>query len=406
MDKTLLYRAKQEIEKELTDRILPFWKKRVIDGSGDGFHGYIDYHLTIDHDSEKGCILHSRILWSFSAAYRKYKNDTDLQVATRAFNYLKNYLIDDEFGGLYWSVTNEGELNDTRKHIYNQAFGIYGLVEYFRATNNEEALQLAKEIYQLIEMHGFDEENKGYLEAFSRQWEKDEDLRLSDKDMDVEKTMNTHLHILEAYTNLYRVWKDDVFKEKFELLFDVVAEKVLNEKTGHYSLFFDAGWKKESDVISYGHDIEGSWLMTEAAEVLGCKVRQNKMKTMAIKMVDACIEEGLENDGSLINEKDSNDVDATRVWWVQAESLVGFLNAYELSGEERYLKHFHNSWEYIKKYVIDDKHGEWYWELDQDNNVNKEKPIVEPWKGPYHNSRACMEAVERITKITNNYIDR
>ncbi|SDZ33872.1 mannobiose 2-epimerase [Evansella caseinilytica] len=398
--KSRLQQAREEIETHLLEDILPFWKTNVVDHFSDGFHGYIFYDLSINHESEKGCILHSRILWAFSAAYMKWKAEDDLAVATRAFNYIKSFFQDREYGGFYWSLDREGKPLESKKHIYNQAFVIYGLTEYYRASGNEEALEMAKELFHLIEKLGYDRKNKGYLEAFNREWNTDEDLRLSAKDMNVKKTMNSHLHILEAYTNLYRVWKEPLLKARLEELFDVVMEKVLNQETGHYRLFFNETWEPQADIVSYGHDIEGSWLMTEAVEVLEDRERAEKLKPLAVKMVDGCVKDGLQEDGSLINESEHGVViDADRIWWVQAESMVGFLNAYQLTNDERYLECFLYSWRYVKTFLIDPDHGEWYWKLSPENEVDKSMPIVEPWKGPYHNGRACLESIERLTKI-------
>ncbi|MDG5788005.1 AGE family epimerase/isomerase [Evansella sp. AB-P1] len=395
-----LDKVKEEVEFELSEHILPFWKKHAVDEYSDGFHDYYFYDLSINKESEKACILHSRILWSFSAAYSRYLLDEDLVVAKRAYNYIKNYFWDNEFGGLLWSLDEDGMVLETRKHIYNQAFGINAMTEYYKATEDKDALEISKKLTKLIEKHSYDQVNGGYFEAFDQSWNKAEDLRLSNKDMSVPKTMTTHLHLLEAYWNLYQVWEDTELKEKIDRLFQVVVEKMFNEKSSHFILFFNEQWEPQSEVISYGHDMEGSWMLSQIAEGLDKKEYKEKVDSIVEKTVNVCISEALQEDGSLAYEG-LNDriIDYDRVWWVQAESIVAFLNAYQLTKNDDYLTYFHKTWNYIKDYFIDPTHGEWYWKLSKDNEVDKSMPIVEPWKGPYHNSRACMEVIDRITKL-------
>nr|WP_246596209.1 AGE family epimerase/isomerase [Bacillus alkalicola] len=384
----------------MVDHILPFWKTHAVDEYGDGFHGYLFFDLSIDKECDHICLLYSKILWSFSAAYRKFKQEDDLKVAQRSFDYMMEHFLDKEHGGFYWSVDEKNGLGkDTNKHMYNQAYAIYGLTEFFQASGVEEALEQGKQLYHLLEKNGVDAENGGYFEAFSREWQQDSELSHKVHELHVSKSIKTHLQLLEAYTNLYRVWDDEGLKASLERLFDIIVEKVLNGDN-HFHVYFNNRWEPDSSLVSYGRDLEGSWILTEAAKVLRCERRMDMIKTTAVDIVNACLEGGVEEDGSFIHESIGEEVtDGDRVWWVQSEGLVALLNAYELSGENKYLTHFNNLWEYIRDYYIDQKHGEWYWQLTSENEIDTSKPIVETWKGPDHNTRGLMESMERISKI-------
>ncbi|MCK0471225.1 AGE family epimerase/isomerase [Halalkalibacter sp. APA_J-10(15)] len=390
---------RQQIEKHLTNDILPYWIDHTIDEEYGGFYGYITNDQQVNKEAEKGCILNSRILWSYSKAYQMFKDERYLKVANHAYSFLIESFIDPEQGGVYWMVDYKGHPVEDRKHIYNQSFAIYGLSEYYMATGNEESLEIAKELYELIEKYAYDQDNKGYLEAFTRTWGVDEDLRLSGKDLNSAKSMNTHLHILEAYTNLYRVWKDEGLKRQLTELIEVTLDHIVHPDTYQFILFFNEQWQPASNTISYGHDIEGSWLLYEAAEVLQNERLLERVENVSLKMAKKVLEDGIDSDGSVMNELEGNGhLDKDRVWWVQAESMVGFYNAFHLTKDPAYYNAVERLWQYITKYVIDHKSGEWYWKLDENNHVYHDFPKVEPWKCPYHNSRFCFEMIERINK--------
>ncbi|UOE93071.1 AGE family epimerase/isomerase [Alkalihalobacillus sp. LMS39] len=388
----------QEIEMELKENILPFWIEHTVDEINGGFYGFITNDLDVNKGAEKGCILNSRILWTYAKAYRTYGDERYLEMATHAFQYVKNVFWDKEYDGLYWMVDFKGVPVEDRKHIYNQAFGIYGLTEYYMATKEEESLKLAIKLYELIEKYSYDKENKGYFEAFTREWRTDEDLRLSGKDLNTPKSMNTHLHILEAYTNLYRVWKDEHFKEKVKELIVVTLEHIVSEEA-QFKLFFDEKWNSKSDIISYGHDIEGSWLLYEAAEVLEDVELLMKVQNITIAMAKKVLEEGLDQDGSVINERENEHIDRDKIWWVQAEAMVGFFNAYQLTSDQAYVETVDRIWTFTKKYIIDQQNREWYWKREANLEISN-LPKVEPWKCPYHNSRFCFEILARIKEMS------
>jgi len=332
-------------QNELGQDILPFWIKNCQDDdpaqrwAGGGFIGRMSNDGTIAKDAPKGLVLNARILWTFSAAYRFKKNEEYLQMAKRAYDYIMQNFVDKKFGGAYWLLDHTGKAIDDSKEIYGQAFLIYGLSEYYLATADSAALEKAKEIFSLIEKHCHDDANKGYFETFSRDWKAAEKAMLATGDPREKKTMNTHLHLLEAYTNLYRAWKDEKLKARLNELIEVFQGHIINAETFHFKLFFDEQWHSTNNIVSFGHDIEGSWLLTEAAEVLGQPNRATTVREWSLKMAQAVYEQGLDGDGGLFYEgKDGKIINSDKEWWPQAETVVGFLNAYQLSGQEKFLR--------------------------------------------------------------------
>jgi mannobiose 2-epimerase len=376
--------------------ILQYWRAYTIDTVNDGFYGEVNNDNQPVADAVKGSVLNARILWSFSAAYNLERNEAYLQTAQRAFAYIKQYFIDEEFGGVYWSVTATGEPADTKKQIYALAFTIYGLSEYYKASQDEEALAMAKSLYQKMEQYSFDQTKGGYLEALTQDWQPIADLRLSDKDANEKKTMNTHLHVLEAYTNLYRVWPDKQLGTQIENLLGYF-ENYMVDANNHLVLFLDEDWQSKSDTISYGHDIEASWLLLEAAEVLHDEALTDRTKQLAIKIARASAE-GLNNDGSMNYEYEPShqQLIAERHWWVQAETVVGFYNAYQLTGEQQFLDKAIATWDYTQQHIIDPKKGEWFWGRNADGSLMQGHGKAGFWKCPYHNSRACIEMINRL----------
>nr|AML27063.1 N-acylglucosamine 2-epimerase [Bacillus sp. N16-5] len=387
----------QELKNELVANILPYWVTHVMDKTNGGFYGYLTTHNKVDEKAPKGGILNSRILWTFSKAYHVFGNRHYLETANHAYVYLRDFFLDKEDGGVYWMVDHKGKPQETRKHIYNQSFAIYALAEYFKITCHEESLQIAKDIFYLIEKYGYDRQYKGYLEAFTKEWKMEQDPRLSESDMEAEKSMNTHLHILEAYTNLFKVWKSPQLKERITELIDVMLKHIVGP-TDQFTLFFDRQWHGMANIVSYGHDIEGSWLLYEAAEVLGDEKRLEKVRRTSIDMAEKVAIEGFSESGGLINEREGDDVDEEKVWWVQAEGMIGFFNAYQLTLSNDYLEAVYKLWRFTKQHMVDKHYGEWYWKLDEQNNAYLDRPKVEPWKCPYHNSRCCFELIERIDR--------
>lgn len=397
MSKNKLATLSSEVKNELVKNILPFWSVKMIDVRDGGFYGRVDGSGHVYTDADKGCILNTRILWTFSSAYRNLKDPEYLKAAGRAKDYLLTHFFDKEFGGVFWLIDHNGNMKDGKKQIYAQAFAIYGLTEYYRITKDEVCLDKAIDLFRLIEKYSYDVKLEGYFEAFSREWSELDDLRLSTKDANEKKTMNTHLHVLEAYTNLYRVWKDDLLMDQLRKLIDVFTDKIVNWNTFNLNMFFDEEWNDKTDRVSYGHNIESSWLIYEAAIVLGDETVINKVKNICLRIAEAS-EKGLMDDGSMIYEKffNSDQIDSDRHWWVQAETVVGFLNAYYMSRKEKFLEHSLAAWRFIADHIIDRKNGEWYWRVDKNLQPNIKDDKAGFWKCPYHDSRMCLEIIERL----------
>lgn len=388
---------KTEMQDVLQKNILRFWLDKMVDQEHGGFYGRIDGHEHLHADAEKGAILNARILWAFSAAYRVLGDKTYLEAASRAKHYIIDHFIDPEYGGVYWSLDCNGKPLDTKKQFYAIGFAIYGMSEYARATGDAEALKVAIDLYRCIEEHALDHEYNGYIEAMTRDWQPIADMRLSELDANYPKSQNTHLHIIEPYTNLYRVWKSDELKASLHNLIDIFTDRILNPETHHLDLFFDMDWKRGAGALeSYGHDIECSWLIHEAALVLGDAEVLKKVEPI-VEMVAKASEKGLNADGSMVHEAnlDTGYVDSDLHWWVQAEAVVGFFNIYQYFGDESALQKAQHCWTYIKENLIDNANGEWHWSRRKDGTLNLDDDKAGFWKCPYHNSRMCLEIIER-----------
>lgn len=379
-----------ELQNELIGNILPYWIKKTVDNENGGFYGRIDGLEQLHKQANKGAVLNARILWTFAAAYRTQKNPRYFEMAERAFQYIRNHFIDKEYGGVYWELDYRGNPVNTRKQIYAQGFALYGFSEWYRATGNPEALEEALAVYRLIEKYAYDSQYGGYLEALNRNWQPVEDMKLSARDANVPKSMNTHLHILEPYTNLLRVWRNPSLEKAQKELIQVFCDHIVSAKTHHLVLFFDEKWNEKSTVISYGHDIEAAWLLHEAAEVLGEAALLEKVKSVSLSIVKAAYE-GLQEDGSMIYESKGRHFDRDRHWWIQAETVAGSVCAYLISGEAYYLETAKKTWKYIREHIVDRLNGEWVWSAYPDGKQNHTDDKAGFWKCPYHNARMCME---------------
>lgn len=382
--------------KHLQTVILPFWEGLKDDANG-GYYGYMGYDLALDKQAPKGCILNSRLLWTFSTASVALNDKSLLSYAKQAYDFMPRF-EDKEFGGLYWMLDYQGSPKDTMKHTYCQAFAVYGLCAYAKATGEQEPIDRAMKLYNVMESKMRDE--RGYLEAFQRDYSPADNKALSDAKGLVEtnqvamRTMNTTLHVMEAYTQLYLVTHDKAVLGSLYKLMNVMQTHIYSKRNRRQEVFFDLDWRSLIDMQSYGHDIESSWLICETAQAIGDEKLIKAINEIALDLAASVYERAFTGEW-LDNESDRGENDPKRIWWVEAETVVGFFNAYQLSGEEKYLsaaqKVFHNIEE---KFVDKRKGSEWYWCLTADG-APIGQPIVEPWKCPYHNSRMCMELMDR-----------
>jgi cellobiose epimerase len=385
-----------EVQLVELDKILNYWINHTIDKENGGFYGKILSSGIKVKDAPKGAILNGRILWSFSAGYNFTKNLKYLETADRAYNYLVDHFFDKKNGGIFWELDYKGNPINTRKQAYAQGFAIYGLSEYYKASGIEKSLQLAQELFWTLEKNYLDKEFGGYIEALSENWEPMEDMRLSLKDANEPKSMNTHLHLLEPYTNLYRYWKNPILAESIRKLIRIFLDKIIDKKTAHFNLFFDMDWTVKSTIVSYGHDIEGSWLIAEAAEELGDEKLIEEVNQMALRMVNVTRDEGSDKDASIFYECEGGNFDTDKHWWPQAEAMVGYVNAWKITGDKNYLDLAEKVWDFIDLYIIDYELGEWLWRVDIDGIQYSADEKTGFWKCPYHNTRALIEVVKRL----------
>lgn len=390
---------RQELNDEL-ENILSYWIMNVTDGENGGFKGRINENNSTVQEAPKGSVLNARILWTFSAAYNFNGKLIYLDNAHRAYHYISKYFIDKKYGGVYWSVDSKGAPFETKKQAYAIAFTLYGLTEYYKCTKNEQVKELAIQLFTVLIDHFYEPIYGGYYEAFSKNWGSIEDIRLSERDLAEKKTMNTHLHILESYTNLYHIWPNEELYMHLVLLIDIFLEKIIDSKNGHLRLFFDEYWNEKSSIISFGHDIEASWLLMEAAEITGRIDLINKVKFVSQRLAENALQ-ALDNDFGMWYEKNKTTGHwiKQKHWWVQAEAMVGFVNAWQMSVQENFLNLAINNWQFVKEKIKDKQHGEWLWAVDENNVKLAAQDKVGFWKCPYHNSRACIEILNRIRAI-------
>jgi mannobiose 2-epimerase len=402
MDPTDPKAFSKSIREQLFGNIMPFWCGPAVDHEQGGWMAWLSNDLKPDRTQPKGLIVNSRILWAFSAVHQARPEKLFRQMADRAFDCVMNRFWDTQYGGAFWRLDDTGRVIDDSKKIYGQAFYIYALAEYHRAFGAPAALARAKELFELIEQHAHDPNHGGYIEVRRRDWsEAGPDARLSDKDMNEKKSMNNHLHLLEAYANLYRVWKEPRVAERLRELIQLFALRILDSRTKHFNHFFDEEWRVRSNSYTFGHDIEGTWLLCEAAEVLGDAVLLKQTGAVALPMAEVVLKEGIDADGALRYEgRGGKIIDAGKECWPQAEAVVGFLNAFQLSGDAKFFEAARRVWDFVENRLVDRVHGEWFWRITPEGGVDTTLPKVNEWKGPYHGSRMCLETLRRLHAVS------
>lgn len=401
-EELVIEKLSNELRIELLSNIIPYWLEHTIDHENGGFYGQIDHSNVKIIDADKGSVLMSRILWTFSACYKEFGTDVYRVAANHAFDFLKNKCWDPKEGGVYWMVQFDGSPKDQRKLTYAQSFSIYALSEYYGATGNREALEMAMDLYGTLEEKCADETHGGYHEVFDQSWNKLEDARLSDEDKNEPRSTNTHLHIMEAYSNLYRYWHTEELCARIKALVDLFVDQIISEDQTFTIPFLSETWTPKSSEISYGHDIETSWLLHEAAVLVHAPKKLDTVERICVKMVDYVQENGLDSDGGIFNEGDENGVtDERKDWWPQAEGIVGFFNAYQISSNTDFLESSERVWEFVKVFIIDKEKGEWHEKVGRNGKPYK-LDKVRSWKCPYHNARAALEIIQRADSLLKN----
>jgi len=383
-----------EFRRELVERIIPFWQKLKDDAHG-GFYGYMDIDLNLEKEADKGCILNSRILWFFASAAMCLKDEELLQYADHAYRFLRDHCMDTELGGVYWSVKYDGTVADDTKHTYNQAFAVYALAAYAQATGKQEAIDLAWEIYHTIETKCRDE--KGYLEALTRDFQPVSNEKLSDNGIVASRTMNTFLHVFEGYSGLYQATRDERIAARLREMLDMFYAKIYHPQRRRQEVFFNDDYQPILDLHSYGHDIESAWLLDWGCTLMEDEALNAKLIPVLTEMAQNVYEKAYHGNG-LFNECENGVNDENRIWWVQAETVVGFMNAWQRNPDKTYfLETAKEVWQYIQKEIVDDRPGsEWFWLVHPDGTPGWQKEIVGPWKCPYHNGRMCIEMIRRL----------
>ncbi len=401
-DRARLARLRSELEAELTGGILPFWETRTPDAQRGGFVGRIDQDGAPDPEAPKGAILTARIVWTFSAAHRAYGEPRHLELARHGMDFLNGSLWDAEYGGYRWSVEPDGAPRDERKHVYANAFCIYALTEYYHASGDAAALTRALDVYRAIERCAVDAAHNGYGEAFARDWSPLADARLSAQDVDAPKSQNTHLHLLEAYTALYRAWTCGGPEKRLGNLVELFLDRIIDPSGAHLNLFFAQDWGVVGAGRSFGHDIEASWLLTEAAGALPDEALRARVAAAARALANSVLRDGCDADGGILNGRTAGGTpDAEKHWWPQAEAIVGFLNAYALHPRRAYLEAALGAWRFVQDRLLDKAHGEWRWGVDRAGAPLPGMDKVGFWKCPYHNARGCLEGIRRIDALTD-----
>lgn len=381
-------------------RILRYWRDHVLLPGG-GFYGRVTADGKADQAAPRSLVLATRILWTYARAITSGYADTEEYrvTADQAYAFLRKYYWDSEHLGFYWMIDGANHPIQLGKHIYGQAFAIYALAEYHAASGNEEALQLALQTQWIVEHKAADHVHGGYHEDFTREWERGNVVGHHAVNQGWPKSMNTHLHILEAYTRLYQVKHDAALGHRLFDVLEVVLQRIVHSDSGHFRLFFTSDWQVRGDVVSYGHDIEGSWLMLEAAEALGDEQLIEACSQLAVRMVDAVMLEGVDADHGVMNEgRGTQSLDHEVHWWQQAEGVVGCLNAYQITGNLRYLQEAKAMWAFIEQYLLDTRQFEWL-PIAKRHVPKSAVAVVDSWKCPYHNTRACMEVYKRIALL-------
>ncbi len=383
----------EEVTKDLKENILPFWEKNAPDPR-EGFYGTILNDGTPQLDAPKGGVLNARILWTFSKAYQLFGNEEYKRMADRAQEYFIKYFIDHKYGGTFWSLHADDTPNITDKQTYGIVYGIYGLAQHYQATKNKKSLHQAITLYKILEKHAYDAVNGGYIESFTQDWQVPVQYGYDGKGI-APKTMNTHLHVLEAYTLLYQVWPNQQLKKQLKNLINIFLNEIIDRQRWHQRLFLTMDWKNLENIDSYGHDMELSWLLLEAAEVLDEEGIIEEVLSVVLKLVDTQMSEGWAKEGAMLYERNNGEIKGGLEWWPQAESVIAFYNAWQISNDEKYLDAAIKTWKWIESHLIDKEYGEWFSGLLPDGTPDRSRPKADLWKCPYHNSRMGFELFNR-----------
>ena len=376
---------KQEFYNHLTGDLIPFWNN-LYDSEYGGFYGSADSDNNINKTSPKSAVLQTRILWFYSSCYKALKDKNLFEYASRQFDFIIKYMIDENDGGIFWDVEYDGKVKDRQKHTYALAFALYSISAYYSVSKNKSAFDAAQRLFNLIERDYKDE--YGYTEVFSL----DKSVKGS------ARTMNTLLHIIEAYTEYHAAVNTAESRKALEYSLDLVRTKAYNDDLCRIECNFDEFMNPVGDVLSYGHDIEASWIVYRACEILGNDEILSDLSPKLDKLTQNVISKGFVDNGrNGIYYECKNNIDNTyRSWWVMSEAIVALVHRYNLYKDKQSIYLAENVWDYVKKYFIS-PHGEWHTQVDEKGEAIKSRSgLCGAWKCPYHNGRMCLELMEML----------
>ncbi len=400
MDTHEIRRFSDRVRAELHGDLMPFWLNRAEDHDRGGFIGRMSNELVVEADAPKGLVLNARLLWTYAALAASTGDPRCLDLAARAYDYLIRFFLDREHGGFVWQVDARGRWLDGHKKTYGQAFVLYALTEFHQAAGQTDALQQARDLFDLVERHSHDAAHKGYVEVCERDWSVAQGCPLSDKDMVEPKSMNNHLHVLEAYTRLAGVWRADAVRTRVREIIGLFTDRIWNPESGHLDHFFDMAWRPRSDNYTFGHEIEASWLLWEAAQASADPEVAAGVRPLVLDLARSTLDQGVDASGGLCYEGRSGRVtNPNKEWWPQAEAVVGFLNACQVSGDPVYFQAALAVWDFIERHIVDPEHGEWFWRVDAHGRPDRTEPKVSEWKEPYHGVRACLQVLHRLDTL-------
>jgi len=385
--------------------ILRFWIDHAIDFEYGGVIGWLDRNGSPSKPGTKSLVVQTRVVWTFSAAYQHNPQRIYQEIASHALKFLRERMWDSHHGGFNWLVDREGRLTEDKKQIYGQSFAMFGLAEFAQAFNDPISRQEALELFHLVDDRAHDKVNGSYHQTYSSDWNKPLD---DDRIFDIPggKHQCAQTSLLEAFITLYTVTRDPKVRMRLEELLDISINRLVDDQHGYTYVHLTDDWKPTtSNRSSYGHDIKLSWLLTTAAEALGYPI-EPKVKSTSLALVDHVLRDGFNWKQGGIDWEGPASGPATekqKAWWVQAEGLVGLLNAYQLTHEPRYWKAFEKQARYVFTCFVDHRYGEWF---ENDNPYEQALGCkTNIWKEPYHQGRACLEIIRRLATISNgNFI--
>jgi len=411
-DRATYLKLASQVDNALHADILDAWFPRSIDKEHGGFHTHFARDWKWLPGDGKGSVIQGRMTWVASQVVLREPQlkAQYLPYVQQGVSFLENTMWDKKYGGFYWKLDDNGQVSKgftDEKHLYGVGFGIYGLAAAYKATGDEKALDLAKEAFHWMDAHAHDSVHGGYFELLDREGKPvvpnvpDGQVQIDEIGPIGYKSMNTHIHLMEAFTELYQVWPDPTLRARLEEMLGIVRDKICVQP-GAMNLFFTNEWQPIPGEDSYGHDVETAYLITETDEVLHHKASE-KTERMAKMLVDHALAYGWDTqNGGFFQEGPTFGPPVSRLkeWWVQVEGLNALLMMHERYGKQNpiYFQRFLQQWSFIKNHTIDQEyHGLYNLTKPDGTPITQAKGSV--WKGGYHDGRAFWNVRARLQKL-------